>query len=573
MRMRRLTFALASSALCIGVRASAQCADGTRPPCDRPRPVELPTPTYRQVTTSGRSHSPALTSDGKLLAFIDRGVPVVVRLVVGATAVPVLSASDRRRVGAVDRIWWTADGSSLFLFGDSGTHLVAFPGGQPRRVVEREHGQVQTTPRGDRAVSWGVARKYSLIHDLSSGAIDTLRILGRYDWLQDFLWAPDGRTLVSLTTRGSNEQMLQRHDPRTGAASIVFVDSVPLELIAWPGGDNAIYYARGGVLTPYGRRGGQLRRLRADARPITKPEIVDAELPSAEISIASDGSVATMRPTTSSNVFLTGIGGDTARTWLTRGTVVRERPRFSPSGSNVAFLEHDGVAANVVLVDTSGARRQITSFQDELVTDYAWSPSGRQMAVCVRGNRGHRLGVVDVVSGTIRWPGSAPLSQNCNLGWVSDTVVAYLKPGNRNFVLQSLTSGSSRLLIEGDTTGFVFDLVAPPRGTPILVFRNRRDGRGTWQFSDSGHRVVRLGLFPLRLNDAGTMFAYEMDMGGRGLYYRLNITTPDSLVLLANIPRCVLGDVSPDGTRIACAETTVSTDIWLMRPARTQGRP
>jgi len=161
---------------------------------------------------------------------------------------------------------------------------------------------------------------------------------------------------------------------------------------------------------------------------------------------------------------------------------------------------------------------------------------------------------------------------DCGVSWFSDTVIAYSAPGNRTFVLQSLGSGATRRLIENDSLGWIFNLVAHPRGSPALVWWNRSDARGVWTVSEGSQRLLRPGpFFPLRLDSAGTLLAFEY--GTVTQFYRMNIGRPDSVERIASVPECVLGDINAAGTRIVCDARTSSTDIWLMRPGRATPVP
>jgi Tol biopolymer transport system component len=113
-----------------------------------------------------------------------------------------------------------------------------------------------------------------------------------------------------------------------------------------------------------------------------------------------------------------------ALTPLTSGNAIDERPAFSPDGREVAFLSDRGGHRGVWLVNAEGGapRSLVTA---EIIGGVSWSPDGRQLVAAVPGSE--RTGLVFIAHDTgaltqisLPWAASSP-------DWSSrSNVIAYL---------------------------------------------------------------------------------------------------------------------------------------------------
>lgn len=568
--------------LLVAVRAAAQCPDGTPPPCAGERRPPTPQPpsaraTYRQITSSGGARSPALSRNGLFLAFVDDGSLYVRSLTPGGVALPVVSKAEASRWGTLYRVEWSADGAKLFLYADSGVYVLPALGGAAQRVTQWSGNFASMSPSGDRVAEWhsgGLVR----VRDVTSAALDTVAVPGAYTWLMSVAWSPQANALVVQTTDAQRRYTIRLLELRRRGGRVLLEDSVRTSLIAWNGQAGAIYYVR--WVYPV-----QLWKLPMSAEAgaaLGRPAMVIPRLDGYEFSTADDGTLAFTRDASTSNIWIGLVQGDTARRWLTTGTTISGSPRFSPDGGRVAFLREDGASANLFVAGAdSGVSAQIT-FLNDRVGFFAWSPNGERIAFChADGDAPPGIGIVPAVGGPVVWPPTPRnTSTDCEVGWLSADEVLYHQVGNRNFGVVSLRGGPTRRLVVNDSVGWMFSAETDPAGRFVALYWNRRVSDGIWLVSlaDSSQRLLHPGsLMPLRwLATGDVLYAREHRSPFRVL--RIPIAAPDSTTTVPLLHPCPDGtsDVSPDGSRILCAEGTRVLDVWLIRdfdPTRHRSHP
>ncbi|MDX2261402.1 MAG: protein kinase [Gemmatimonadales bacterium] len=170
------------------------------------RPAAAPGEVRRQVTYSGRAQAPAISNDGRFLAYLeqrcspmhaDSGCVRLMVVEVGGTR-PLEIVSGARRLS---RPRWTHDGLSIVFAGvlgegKSGLFVVPRLGGLPRRVAD-EPLAYDTHARAD-SVALALRRDSATVLevvDLASGgaAGAPIPVTGGVWFLA---WSPDGRTLA-----------------------------------------------------------------------------------------------------------------------------------------------------------------------------------------------------------------------------------------------------------------------------------------------------------------------------------------------------------------------------------------
>jgi WD40 repeat protein len=564
--------------LCVAAPVRAQCPDGTPPPCARPaapvrQPTAAPRAVYRQITTSGRSDSPAISPNGAFLAYWDSAGLLVRSLAPGGSANVVLAPGQRRGWGAVELLGWTVDGTRLLLASDS-TGLVALPmtGGTPQVLMQGLGAayRISASPGGDRVAYWSPDRMAVYLRSLS-GAGDTVSVPGGDAQVRAVTWSPDGNAWAVLTSDGLRRSTLRLVSLRGRASRVLLQDSVDITWAEWNGAAAVIYYLR------QNSNFSQVWKLPVTAMgvPTGGPSMV---LPMLEVglttgvsrkfSVADDGTLAYSRFTSTANIWEAALTGDTTRRWLTRGTGSVGFPAYSPDGRSIAFVRSEGATANLwVARNDSGAAQQVTFLEEGRIGSHAWSPDGRRIAFCQYGVAPPSIGIVSVAGGAIMRPSTLSVSPYCRIGWLSSDEVFYSRAG-WYFAVHSLRGQPARHLVTNDSIGEIIWALADPTGRVLALFWDRphNGGSGLWLISlaDSSQRLLRAGgIRPFRWAMNGeALYAQEYEAPHR--FFRVPLAAPDSATPVTG-PHGCLDDISPDGTRVLCVDGTSASDVWLIR--------
>jgi len=334
------------------------------------RPVKAPEPpVYRWLSFSGRDSSPAVSPDGRTIAFSsDRdGEPRIwLQQVSGEAEAPLTTGPD-------DSPRFSPDGTQI-LFArpeGEGTSLfrAAVVGGEARRLAENAR-EGDFTPDGRGVVFVRLASEdgqtvttLGLVGLDGTGEKAIARIPGGMSAPRV---SPDGRTVAMVFARGSLLAGAQQ--------SVVLVDvvsgevrSVPapdarrsLSAPAWTADGDLIYLQAESVAAAAGSAG---RLVRQDAR---SGEVLSAlwSPSSAEVlDVVGDGRVVfdTRSPRQNLREVRLGPGGPDDGRWLSRGESTDRQPVYSPDGETVAFSSNRGGGMNLWLVSTATGRlRRLT---------------------------------------------------------------------------------------------------------------------------------------------------------------------------------------------------------------------
>jgi Tol biopolymer transport system component len=219
--------------------------------------------------------------------------------------------------------------------------------------------------------------------------------------------------------------------------------------------------------------------------------------------------------------------------------------------------------------------QQLTFFSAD-IWQPVWSPDGNEIAFGSTMGDAPRVWKISARGGTPRPFNNSKLSRD--LAWAAGSKILYQRPGNS--ALHFLDpGGGDETVFMGDSSGgslsadpfqFFSWMASPeysPDGKRVAVSCNCPGGEGVWIVS------IRDSSRTLIYNDS-EMLPVGWSANGAWVY----VMKPDSqrlmriparggsAELLLEIPFERVGDVdvSPDGTRIACAVPVTQADIWLI---------
>jgi DNA-binding winged helix-turn-helix (wHTH) protein len=122
---------IAGALLTVGALSYAVLAPGEPEGNAPPRPA----PAHRQVTFTGKEGAPALSPDGRRIAYVSNETPETILMVQELAGGPPLAVFSAPEVG---HLRWAPDGSELMIWargsGKDGVYIMPQLGGTPRRI-------------------------------------------------------------------------------------------------------------------------------------------------------------------------------------------------------------------------------------------------------------------------------------------------------------------------------------------------------------------------------------------------------------------------------------------------------
>ncbi|HVS03255.1 MAG TPA: protein kinase [Thermoanaerobaculia bacterium] len=351
----------------------------------RHAPSEPPAVSY--LTYSGRDSAPAVSPDGRLVAFTssrDGTHRIWLKQLAGGSEAPLTAGPDHRPRFA-------PDGASLLFVRDQGDgttalYRVATLGGEPRKVLD-DVGAADWAPdgesivyvrRGDRA-GRQVSFSLELVRPDGSGARVLAEDLGGV--LTTARWSPDGERIAVIragTQSGTPHALLVLdRDGRELASTSLGTQGVGS--LSWTADGRAILFpllsaiSAGGA--PTGSSRLQLWRP-GSGRSRTILRLADPTLAAVP---AGAGRLVLEAVSPRQSLREESLDGSAPPRWLTRGHSTDRQPAYSPDGDSIVFSSYRGGNLDLWTVDRhSGAVRRLTDDPTE-DWDPAFTPDGRHV--------------------------------------------------------------------------------------------------------------------------------------------------------------------------------------------------
>jgi serine/threonine protein kinase/WD40 repeat protein len=348
------------------------------------RPVEF----QRLTDEAGINESPAISPDGKMVAFVatvEGKQQVWIRLLTGGAPLQVTR-------DGFDHLHprWTPDSSSLIYYtppdtpGEEGALWeISALGGLPRPIVGALGGG-DISHDGRRIALLRADRGGVVLTTVARDGSDPQAVAGvmRGHFSRSPRWSPDDAWLA-FHSRGLTvwDEVLSVV-PSRGGERKPLARATFMRGFAWlPDGSGVVYSSSTGSTLPYPPT-FNLRIARLDGS--TDSQITSGDVSYVEPDVHGSGRLVVCRIRSESDIWKCPVGDSPAEntrriTRVTKQTGQVQTPSLSPDGSELVYLSDNGGHANLWVVRTDGTRaRQITFERDPAVTIGIprWSPAG-----------------------------------------------------------------------------------------------------------------------------------------------------------------------------------------------------
>jgi Tol biopolymer transport system component/DNA-binding winged helix-turn-helix (wHTH) protein len=537
---------------------------------------------HRQVTFEGREEAPALSRDGRQLAYVSstaEGRQIVVQDLDGGARRVVASVAE------AGNLRWSPDSTQLLFFardeGPGGIFIVPRLGGSVRQVVAGAF-VACWSPDGRRlAVAQPRAGIVRLV-DLAGRPVGQIPVEGARRWVSDLDWSTDTNRLLVVGNDLQGRYTVWTIGSDGSDQQTVTVEKSEIKSARWASGANAIYYSR---------RDGQTITLTrvpaAGTQHLPVPLLTGLESDGSFAVSADDERIVYARAPFYSNLYAVQVPTGPARgtpvaRQLTHGTALVERPRVSPDGTQVLFNAGHGDVANLYRIPVAGGEPTAVTALKAFNIAGAWSSDGRTVAFGSTEGGVARVWLTNTTGGTAHAVSSGQFSDSFDVQWSPSQEILYQQAGNRNYYRLDVTTGRERLLMADASAGWIFSPVLSPDRTRVAFGWSRPSGFGLWirNVADASERLIYGQSIPTVIGwsaDGQRVYAYEGDrVAYRGLTTLLGETTTHVRVIevsqsgkattLVTLPFSEVGGIAmtPDGTQVICSVYSSRSDVWTV---------
>jgi WD40 repeat protein len=542
----------------------------------------------QQITYTGRAGSPAISPDGRFVAFIEQRCPeppatggcvnLEVLEIGTTTPVEVLTGADHLNTPR-----WTHDGLSVVIggalsVGRAGLFVVPRLGGTPRQIAD-EPLAYDTHPTADSVVLVFARDQGTTLRVIPIAAAqtatpgDTLSLS-----VSNVAWSPDGQ-MFAIAAPGEitviSRTFAVLGQARIGGRNVIrwSPDGRSLLTFRWSAGSDddlvAFPVRADGSLGPQRLVASQLRTLFAGNFDVAR----------ATGRMVLGGGSATY------DIWSFDLAGPDVRARrLTQGSNWYGPPVLNAAGDLLYFLRADALGNNLYTISDGRelaltAERQVVNFTGRFALD------GRVFAFESMVDSGPTLAVYDIASGTLRRMPRSGLEEGWVIGRDKDIALFNLKTHTTR--ITDSAGGERRTIaaVPMSRSSYGSDRMLAPDGRSLAVLGDSASGVVLYRLPLDGGAITTLAVFPQTARELA-LSALESVVGiglaawsADGIYLARGGPGPNQTTLLHLDPRtgmvrqvallparCAprMVSVSADGKRAACIVPDSRGDLALL---------
>jgi serine/threonine-protein kinase len=538
----------------------------------RSQPGQAPASRQSQLTFVGNAAQQAISPDGQLLAYVERGesLRVLVKDLAGGSLIPI--ATFQRNIMTLR---WSPDGTMILCSGEISGHrppLALWPrlGGFPRRLPDAMYATMSVD--GSQVATWNPSAEFGIVLQIiATGARRPISAPDTIGWLRRGDWSPNGRWLVVPSApKAGGRWNLWMIDVESGKWHTMLSDTVELSAPHWAPRGDALYYLNGG---------NELRKLRIGSDGLVRgaPEVLQTGLSATDISITADGTrLAYTKNQAHSNLWVATRRRGTSQfivRQVTTGTAEKSRGALSPDGRLIAFLQREERGAGLFVLPVEGGLPQRIS-TDEIAGAIppgsdgpAWSPDGRRLAFVATAPGGTRVHTITLEGQEQRTYSTTDAAEWAHISWAPHQRLLYQARGNANFRWLDLETESEEPLVPNDSLGWLFQASASSDLSHVAAFWNREPTRGTYVISLHDGSQTQMGpddSWPLGWSADGTLFVQD----NSGRIHHIPVLGKESEVFRNPIEGEEAGDCNLSertmGLVLVCNVEEPNSDAWMI---------
>jgi serine/threonine protein kinase len=525
-------------------------------------------PSHRQLTFTGEAVHPAISPDGKFIAYItgrqETGLKGLVQDLTGGRSIEVFSGER-----CLDLLW-TPDGSEITVVHEDGVYLVPRLGG-PRHQLEGFN-SIAWSPDGSQyAGAKRASNTIALVNKLT-GRSTSLVLAGPILFVLGIDWSPAGDRLLALTLNKGNKYALWTVKTDGSQQNLATEDEAFLTSPRWAARGNTILYLRGQVSRDQMTELWKVTVSRETGKPTKTPSLVLSGIPmGGSFTLSADGQrFLYTRESQFSNLWLAKVEGSgknrtvNARP-LSEGTAVYEDFSISPDGKRIAFSKGDGKTMNIYVKSIGGGSPIQLTFFNSRNNSPAWSPDGTEIAFGSSEGGMSRVWKVGAQGGRLHQFAKSELSETHEVAWAPRSHILYHKIGNRNYQVLNPETEEEAPLVKEESVGWMFTATYSPDGEDLAVYWNRQPTPGLWviSFKDRSERFtgVEGGIYPIGWSPDGKWIYAHKDND----YLMIDVES-SKIETLPTIPFTIEGEThympTYDQTRVFI-NIKAQSDVWL----------